>query len=49
MIDYQNFTITDLHSPPAYPLPITELGPGKVIAGVLKRIDKTAEISNVEV
>jgi len=26
-----------------------ELGPGKVIAGVLKRIDKTAEISNVEV
>jgi [acyl-carrier-protein] S-malonyltransferase len=26
-----------------------ELGPGKVIAGVLKRIDKTAECSNVEV
>ena len=26
-----------------------ELGPGKVIAGVLKRIDKTAECANVEV
>jgi [acyl-carrier-protein] S-malonyltransferase len=27
----------------------TELGPGKVTAGVLKRIDKSAECSNVEV
>jgi hypothetical protein len=25
----------------------TEVGPGKVIAGILKRIDKKAEITNV--
>ena len=26
-----------------------ELGPGKVLAGIMKRIDKTASMTNVEV
>jgi hypothetical protein len=35
------------HPPPPTPTP-TQVGPGKVIAGIMKRIDKKAEITNVE-